>query len=65
MSLDSKTGTVTFTDVHQGPGYVRVAYDLSGKWDAHWPRLRSILWAGANAMGEGKDVAAIKMVLDD
>src|ERR1051325_7907405 len=32
--LESKTGTVTFTDVQKSPVYVSTAYDPTGKWDA-------------------------------
>ncbi len=31
--IDSKTGTVTFTDVQTVPAYVSVAYDPTGKWE--------------------------------
>ena len=36
-SLDSKNGTVTFTDVQKVPAYVSAAYDPTGKWDAQSP----------------------------
>jgi hypothetical protein len=36
-SLDSKSGTVTFTDVQKVPAYVSAAYDPTGKWDAQSP----------------------------
>jgi hypothetical protein len=36
-SLDSKNGTVTFTDVPKVPAYVSAAYDPTGKWDAESP----------------------------
>jgi hypothetical protein len=36
-SLDSKTGTVTFTNVQKSPAYVSAAYDPTGKWDAQSP----------------------------
>jgi len=36
-SLDSKSGTVTFTDVQKGPAYVSTAYDPTGEWDAQSP----------------------------
>ena len=32
-SLDSKTGTVTFSGVQKVPAYVSSAYEPSGKWD--------------------------------
>jgi len=32
--LESKTGTVTFTDVQKSPVYVSAAFDPTGKWDA-------------------------------
>jgi hypothetical protein len=32
-SLDSKTGTVTFSNVENVPAYVTTAYDPTGKWD--------------------------------
>jgi hypothetical protein len=35
-SLDSKKGTVTFSDV-QTPAYVSTAYDPTGNWDAQSP----------------------------
>ena len=36
-SLDSKSGTVTFTDVQKVPAYVSAAYDPTGKWEAQSP----------------------------
>jgi hypothetical protein len=36
-SLDTKTGTVTFTDVGKVPAYVSAAYDPTGAWDAQSP----------------------------
>ena len=36
-ALDSKTGTVTFTDVQNIPAYVSVAFDPSGSWGADSP----------------------------
>ena len=36
-SLDSKSGTVTFTDVQKVPAYVSAAYDPTGNWDAQSP----------------------------
>jgi hypothetical protein len=36
-SLDSKSGTVTFTDVQNVPAYVSAAYDPTGNWDAQSP----------------------------
>jgi hypothetical protein len=33
-SLDSKNGTVTFSDVRKVPAYVTAAYDPKGAWDA-------------------------------
>ncbi len=36
-SLESKSGTVTFTDVQKVPAYVSAAYDPTGKWDAQSP----------------------------
>jgi hypothetical protein len=36
-ALESKTGTVTFTDVQKSPVYVSTAYDPTGKWDAQSP----------------------------
>jgi hypothetical protein len=36
-SLDSKNGSVTFTDVQKVPAYVSAAYDPTGKWDAQSP----------------------------
>ena len=35
--LDSKSGTVTFTDVQKVPAYVSVAYDPTGQWEAQSP----------------------------
>jgi hypothetical protein len=32
--LESKTGTVTFTELQKSPVYVSTAYDPTGKWDA-------------------------------
>jgi hypothetical protein len=37
QSLDSKTGTVTFTNVRTVPAFVTAAYDPTGKWDAQSP----------------------------
>jgi hypothetical protein len=37
LSLDSKRGTVTFSDVQTVPAYVSVAYDPTGSWDAQSP----------------------------
>ena len=37
LSLDSKKGTVTFSDVQKVPAYVSVAYDPTGSWDAQSP----------------------------
>jgi hypothetical protein len=34
QSTNSKTGSVTFTDVQKVPAYVSVAFDPTGKWDA-------------------------------
>ena len=34
QSLNTKTGTVTFTNVQAAPAYVTTAYDPTGKWDA-------------------------------
>ena len=36
-SLDSKSGTMTFTDVQKVPAYVSVAYDPTGQWEAQSP----------------------------
>jgi hypothetical protein len=36
-SLDSKSGSVTFTDVQKVPAYVSSAYDPTGAWDAQSP----------------------------
>ena len=36
-SIDSKSGTVTFSDVEKVPAYVSVAYDPTGKWEAQSP----------------------------
>jgi hypothetical protein len=36
-SLDSKKGTVTFSNVQKVPAYVSAAYDPSGAWDAQSP----------------------------
>jgi hypothetical protein len=36
-SLDSKTGTVTFSSVQKVPAYVTAAYDPTGAWDAQSP----------------------------
>jgi len=36
-ALDSKTGTVTFTDVQNVPAYISVAFDPSGSWGANSP----------------------------
>ena len=33
-SIDSKTGTVSFTDVQTVPGYISVAFDPKGSWGA-------------------------------
>jgi hypothetical protein len=33
-SLDSKKGTVTFSNVPKGPVYISTAYDPTGSWDA-------------------------------
>src|SRR5438477_4730677 len=35
--LDSKIGTVTFSDVAKVPAYVSAAYDPTGKWEAQSP----------------------------
>jgi len=37
LSLNSKKGTVTFSDVQRVPAYVSAAYDPSGNWDAQSP----------------------------
>jgi hypothetical protein len=37
LSLNSKRGTVTFSDVQKVPAYVSAAYDPSGNWDAQSP----------------------------
>jgi hypothetical protein len=37
QSLDSKKGTVTFSDVQHVPAYVSAAYDPTGAWDAQSP----------------------------
>jgi hypothetical protein len=34
QSLDSKKGTVTFSDVEKVPAYVSTAFDPTGAWDA-------------------------------
>jgi hypothetical protein len=36
-SLDSKKGTVTFSNVARVPAYVSTAYDPTGAWDAQSP----------------------------
>lgn len=36
-SIDSKVGSVTFTNVQKLPAYVNAAYDPSGKWTAQSP----------------------------
>jgi len=36
-SLDSKKGTVTFSNVQKVPAYVSAAYDPTGAWDAQSP----------------------------
>src|ERR671918_1256870 len=36
-NLDSKKGTVTFSNVQKVPAYVSAAYDPSGAWDAQSP----------------------------
>ena len=33
-SIDSKTGSVTFTDVQTVPAYAITVFDLTGSWDA-------------------------------
>jgi hypothetical protein len=35
--IDSKTGSVTFSDVQKVPAYASVAYDPTGKWEAQSP----------------------------
>jgi hypothetical protein len=35
--LDSKKGTVTFSNVQKVPAYVSTAYDPTGRWDAQSP----------------------------
>jgi hypothetical protein len=37
QSLDSKKGTVTFSDVQKVPAYVSTAYDPTGAWNAQSP----------------------------
>jgi hypothetical protein len=37
QSLDSKKGTVTFSDVQKVPAYVSTAYDPTGAWEAQSP----------------------------
>ena len=37
QALDSKTGTVTFTNVQKSPAYVSAAYDPTGKWETQSP----------------------------
>jgi len=37
LSLNSKSGTVTFSDVQKVPAYVSAAYDPTGNWDAQTP----------------------------
>ena len=37
QSVDSATGTVTFSDVQTVPAYISVAYHPSGSWGAHSP----------------------------
>jgi len=37
QSMDSKKGTVTFSDVQTVPAYVSTAYDPTGAWDAQSP----------------------------
>lgn len=37
LSLNSKKGTVTFSDVQKVPAYVSAAYDPTGNWDAQSP----------------------------
>ena len=36
-SLDSKTGTVTFTDIQAVPAYISTAFDPTGTWSADSP----------------------------
>src|SRR4029453_16614587 len=36
-SLDTKKGTVTFSNVQTVPAYVSLAYDPTGTWDAQSP----------------------------
>lgn len=36
-SLDSKKGTVTFSDVQRAPAYITTAYDPTGSWNAQSP----------------------------
>ena len=36
-SIETKKGTVTFTNVQKAPAYVSVAYDPTGKWQAQSP----------------------------
>src|SRR5215470_14820284 len=36
-SIESKAGSVTFTDVQTVPAYVSTAFDPSGSWDAQSP----------------------------
>ena len=36
-ALDSKSGTVTFTDVQNVPAYISVAFDPTGSWGADSP----------------------------
>ena len=35
--LQSKNGSVTFTDIQKSPVFVSAAYDPTGKWDAQSP----------------------------
>jgi hypothetical protein len=37
LSLNSKKGTVTFSDVQRVPAYVSTAFDPTGGWDAQSP----------------------------
>ena len=37
LSLNSKKGTVTFSDVQKVPAYVSAAFDPTGAWDAQSP----------------------------
>ena len=37
LSLSSKKGTVTFSDVQRVPAFVSAAYDPTGNWDAQSP----------------------------